>query len=113
MTPAKTIKLNKSQGFALVESFLQSGLSARDFSIQENIKYHVLKYWRVAFDKESVSKKRKTLKFLPLQLPKLLQQSSSATLLKIQAQSGLILEVPAGFDINSFKEILKACLSCG
>lgn len=107
MTPARRTKLTKEQGFALIETFQKSGLKPTSFCTQQNIHYCVFRYWFSKTRKQSFIKKNEAC-FLPIKInpPASILPTAS---LKISLNSAIAVEIPSGFDMVTFKQILEVC----
>jgi hypothetical protein len=105
-------KRTREQGLALVEAQAKSTLKIREFCKQENIAYHIFKYWLGVYKKNLPQNKKNT--FIPM---KVFSSDSvvkeSVQVLKVIPRSGIILEVPAGFDKNTFQYVFEVCKTCG
>jgi hypothetical protein len=105
-------KLTKIQGFAIIEAFYKSGLKSVRFCTQKNIPYNVFRYWFILFKKQSEINTQPA-NFLPVKIkppqPILLSQNP----LKVYLKPGIAIEVPVGFDITTFKQVLEVFQACG
>lgn len=107
MTQTRRTKLTKEQGFALIETFQKSGLKPTTFCTQQNIHYCVFRYWFSKIRKQSLIKKNEAC-FLPIKI----NPPSSffpQTALKISLKSSVAVEIPPGFDMGAFRQILEVC----
>jgi hypothetical protein len=100
-------KLTKEQGFALVEAFQKSNLKSSRFCIQRNIQYSVLYYWLSKAKKVSNHKRDKGC-FLPVKLNSSPSIFSKAPL-RVLLNSSITVEIPSGFDMVAFKQLLEVC----
>jgi hypothetical protein len=107
MTPASRKKLTKEQGFALIEAFQKSGLKPTIFCTQQNIHYCVFRYWFSKTRKKSFIKKNEAC-FLPIKVSTPVSVSPP-TPLKIFFNSSIAVEIPSGFDMGAFRQILEVC----
>jgi hypothetical protein len=107
MTPARRTKLTKEQGFALIEAFQKSGLKPTPFCTQQNIHYCVFRYWFSKTRKQSFIKKNEAC-FLPIKVNPPASVFSQ-TALKVSLNSSVAVEIPPGFDMRAFKQILEVC----
>ena len=111
---SKRKKRTVSEGKALVEEFLRSGLKSVHFCREKKICFHVLQYWRCKLENETHLSKPSSTSFLPVQLipstPLVVQAQSN---IKVHLGRGLIVEICSGFDKGTLKGVLEVCQSCG
>lgn len=107
MTSARRTKLTKEQGFALIEEFQKSRLKTTIFCIQQNIHYWVFRYWFSKTRKQSFIKKNEAC-FLPIKVSPPVSMFPP-TALKISFNSSIAVEIPSGFDMEAFRQILEVC----
>lgn len=99
-------KLTREEGFSLVERFLQSNLKPIPFCAQERIAPHIFRYWQRArkYEAEQMPKT-----FLPVKIITSTQQVEPKNNIKVIFSPNLLLEVPPGANMESFKQILEVC----
>ena len=103
-------KLTIKEGQALVTEFYKSGLKLKEFSIQKNISYHILQYWRERCETLSKSKTSNDAKFLPVNL---VQPTIKVPPIKITVNARITIELPNEVDLLQFKKVLEVCTACG
>jgi hypothetical protein len=105
-------KRTQAEGLALIETFYKSGLKKVPFCAQKNIPYCVLRYWLNAFKKQS-STKNQTTNFRPVKLMPVPPSVLSRNPLKVYLKPGIAIEIPVGFDAETFKQVLEVFQTCG
>lgn len=107
MTSERRAKLTKEQGFALIEAFQKSGLKPKYFCTKQNIPYCVFRYWFTKHRKQSLTKNNGAC-FLPVRVNHSASVFSQPAL-KISLSSSVTVEIPSGFDMEAFRQILGVC----
>lgn len=101
----------KAQGFRLIEEFYKSGLKSVGFCTEKDIPYCVFKYWLTVFKKTQA--KPQMANFLPVKIIASQTQSLLRNPLKIYFKPGVFIEIPVGFDQETFKQVLGVFQTCG
>ena len=112
MKQIRKTKLTLKEGHAIAADYYQSKLKPKAFCFQNNIPYHILKYWRDQYDKCD-SHNNGAAKFLPiklLQLPPV--EITQVVPLKIIVNN-FTVEVPANVELGMLKNVLQVCKACG
>ena len=81
----------QTEMYPLVQQYLLSGLSQREFCIGHMLKVHTFQYWVSKYKQDQV-KEKQTNKFVPLELedsPSVLNQ-----VVRISYPSGMVVEFP-------------------
>lgn len=112
MNQSRRKQLTKAQGLALIEAFYKSGLKSVPFCTQKNIPYYVFRYWLIAFKKQTRMKTQST-NFLPVKIMPVQPMPIPQNPLKVYLKPGIVIEVPVGFDMASFKQVLEVFQVCG
>lgn len=80
----------QSEMYALVQQYLSSGLSKKEFCQTHGIKVHTFQYWVSKYNKEQV--KGNEDKFLPLAIKESSRENSQV--IRLSYPSGMIVEFP-------------------
>ena len=106
-------KLTLKEGHEIAANYYQSKLEPKAFCSQNNIPYHILKYWRDQYDKCD-STNKSVAKFLPVKLlPPQPVKITQVVPLKIIVNNNFTVEVPANVELAMLKNVLQVCKACG
>lgn len=105
-------KLTLKEGHLIAANYYQSKLKPRDFCAQNNIPYHILKYWRAQYDKRD-SANDNAAKLLPIKILPPQAETMHVMPLKIIVNDNFTIEVPANVDMYMLKLVLQVCKTCG
>ena len=113
MKQASKTRLTLKEGHAIAANYYQSKLKPKVFCAQNNIPYHILKYWRDQYDK-CASNNKGAAKFLPIKLlPLQPVEIAQVVPLKIIVNNYFTVEVPANVELVMLKNVLQVCKACG
>lgn len=113
MKQTSKTKLTLKEGHAIAADYYRSKLKPKAFCAQNNISYHILKYWRDQYDKCD-STNKSAAKFLPINLlPPQLVEITQIVPLKIIVNNNFTVEVPVNVDLSILKNVLQVCKACG
>lgn len=105
-------KLTIKEGRAIVAEYYESKLKPKMFCVQKKIPYHILKYWRSQCYKVNIDTKG-TAKFLPVKLLPPKPVVILSTPIKIVINYNLAIELQAGADLETLKNVIEVCKACG
>jgi hypothetical protein len=109
MNKIKRPYLTNEQGLAMIEAFKKGDLKPMTFCKKNKVSYPVFRYWLTQVRKKSVVSTNEAC-FLPVKLNNNSSAySPAAAALKVCLNAGITIEVPAGFDIFTFKQVIEVC----
>lgn len=112
MKQTSKVKLSIKEGHSIAANYYQSNLKPKAFCAQNNIPYHILKYWRDQYDKRD-SANDNAAKLLSIKILTPQAETMHVEPLKIIVNDNFTVEVPANIDIVMLKSVLQVCKACG
>ena len=107
MNPSLTKReANRQHWFDRIETWKQSGLTQKAFCEQQQLRLGSFQRWRGIFMRGERPEASSAVSFLPVNVT-----AASASSLALRIDDHLRIEIPAGFDPVTLKQVVQALLA--
>ena len=94
---------NRQRWFDRIEAWKQSGLTQKAFCEQQQLRLGSFQRWRGIFMREEAPEASSAVSFLPVKVT-----AAPASSLALLIDDHLRIEIPAGFDAETLKQVVQA-----